>query len=68
MNGLLVEHAEGQPEGDKEGVEKRKVSSQVPTGCVGVCEDSEIDVNEPVVVPSAEPVSGSKELSGCGCL
>ena len=27
------------------------------------CENSEIDVNEPVVVPSAEPVSASKELS-----
>ena len=35
----------------------------IPTGGVGVCEDSDIDVNEPVVVPSAEPVSASKELS-----
>ena len=35
----------------------------MPTGGVGVCEDFEIGVNEPVVVPSAEPVSASKELS-----
>ena len=30
---------------------------------MGVCEDSEIDVNEPVFAPSAEPVSASNELS-----
>ena len=35
----------------------------IPTGDVGVCEDSQIDVNEPVVVPSAEAVSSSKEMS-----
>ena len=33
----------------------------------GVFEDSENDVNEPVVVPSAKPVYASKELSGGGC-
>ena len=38
------------------------VYEETSTGGVGVCEDSENGVNEPVVVPSAEPVS-SKELS-----
>ena len=39
------------------------VYEETSTGGVGVCEDSENGVNEPVVVPSAEPVSASKELS-----
>ena len=46
------------------------VYEETATGGVGVREDSEIDVNEPVVAPSAEPVYASKELppKGCGCL
>ena len=39
------------------------VYEETSTGGVGVCEDSENGVNEPVVVPSPEPVSSSKELS-----
>ena len=35
----------------------------IPTGDVGVGEDSEVDVNESDVVPSAEGVSSSKEMS-----
>ena len=39
------------------------VYEETATRDVGVRGDSEIDVNEPVVVPSAEPVSSSKEMS-----
>ena len=44
------------------------VYEETATGVVGVCEDSENGVNEPVVVPSAEPVSSSKEkdVGVCG--
>ena len=38
------------------------VYEETATRGVGVCEDSENDVNEPVVVPSAETVSSSKEM------